>query len=108
MGFPRPVDLPQHRGVTGVLKGRIEVGLDEIEEGFEVGVTAVLRLLLATLRNFVQKGKDLLGCDGSKIVVCAKVLTELGEGGAVGLNRIFFQNSSCGTLCRPEPPDRVS
>jgi phosphoribosylformylglycinamidine (FGAM) synthase-like amidotransferase family enzyme len=90
------------------LNGRIEIGLDEIEEGFEVGVTAVFGLLLSALSDFVQKGEDLLGCDGCQIAVSAKVLTELAEGGTVGLDRIFFLNSSCGTPCRSEPHGRVS
>ncbi len=60
----------------------------------------MLGLLLPTFGDFVQKGENFLGRDGSKYVVTAKMLTELGEGGVVGLIRIFFQNSSCGTLCR--------
>ena len=68
----------------------------------------MLALLLPTLGDFVQKGENFLGRDGSKFVVFAKVLTELGEGGAVGLNRIFFQNSSCGTHCRLGLHGRVS
>ena len=107
-GFAWPIDLPQHRGIAGVLNGGIEIGLDEIEEGLEVGVTAVLGLLLSALGDLVQKRENLLGCDGSKIAVFAKVITELGERGAVGLDRIFFQNSSCGTLCRLELLGRVS
>jgi hypothetical protein len=90
------------------LNGRIEICLDEIEEGLEVGVTAVLGLLLSALGDFVQEGEDLLGCNGCKIVVCAKVLTELGEGGTVRLDRIFFQILSCGTLCRLGLLGRVS
>jgi hypothetical protein len=89
-GFAWPVDFPQHRGIARVLSGWIEIGLDEIEEGLEVGVAAVLGLLLSALGDFVQEGEDLLGCNGCKIVVCAKVLTELGEGGTVRLDRIFF------------------
>jgi hypothetical protein len=107
-GFSWPVDFSQHRGITGVLNGGIKVRLDEIEEGFEVRVAAMLGLLLATLGDLVQESEDLLGCDGSEIGVCAKVLTELGEGGTVGLDRIFFQNSSCGTLCRLALPGRLS
>jgi hypothetical protein len=90
------------------LNRRIEIGLDEIKEGLEVGVTAVLGLLLSALSDFVQKGEDLLGCDGSKIAIVAKMVTQLGERRTVGFDRIFFQNSSCGTLCRHEPPGRVS
>ena len=90
------------------MNGRIEIGLDEIEEGLEVGVTPVFGLLLSALSDFVQKREDLLGCDGSKIAIVAKVVTQLGERKTVGLDRIFFQNSSCGTPCRPEPPGRVS
>ena len=107
-GFAWPVDFPQHRGIAGVLNGRIKIGLDEIEEGLEVGVTSVLGLLLAALGDSIEEGENLFGCDGRKIVVCAEVLTKLGEGGTVGLDRIFFQNSSCGTPCRHEPPGRVS
>jgi hypothetical protein len=68
----------------------------------------VLGLLLPTLGDFVQKGENFLGRDGSKFVVFAKVLTQLGEGGAVGLNGIFCRNSSCGALCRLGLPGRVS
>ena len=68
----------------------------------------MLGLLLLTFGDFVQKRENFLGRDGSKFVVYAEVLTELGEGGAVGLNRIFFQNSSCGTHCRLGLHGRVS
>jgi hypothetical protein len=68
----------------------------------------VLGLLLPTLGDFVQKRENFLGGDGSKLVVFAKVLTELGEGGSVGFNRIFFRNSSFGTLRRVGLPGRVS
>jgi len=98
-GLARPEEPSQHRGIAGVLNGRIKIGLDEIEEGLEVGVTSVLGLLLSALGDFIEEGENLFGGDGRKIVVCAEVLTKLGEGGTVGLDRIFFQNSSCGTLC---------
>lgn len=98
-GLARSEEPSQHRGIAGVLNGRIKIGLDEIEEGLEVGVTSVLGLLLAALGDFIEEGENLFGGDGRKIVVCAEVLTKLGEGGTVGLDRIFFQNSSCGTLC---------
>ena len=68
----------------------------------------MLGLLLPSFGDYVQKGENFLGRDGSKFVVYAKVLTELGEGGAVGLNRIFFQNSCCGILCRLGLHGRVS
>ena len=90
------------------MNGGLEICLDEVEEGLQVGVTAVLGLLLPTFGDFVQKGENFLGRDGSKVVLFAKVLTELGESGAVGLNRIFFQNSSCGTPCRLGLHGRVS
>jgi hypothetical protein len=90
------------------LSGRIEIGLDEIEKGFEVGVTAMFGLLLSALSDLVQKREDLLGCDGSQFAIVAKVVTQLGERRTVGLDGIFFQNSSCGTPCRPEPPGRAS
>jgi hypothetical protein len=90
------------------LNGRIEIGLDEIEERLEMGVTPVLGLLLSALSDLVQKGEDLLGCDGSKITIVAKVVTQFGERRTVGLDRIFFQNSFCGTLCRIGLPGRVS
>ena len=99
-GLARPEEPSQHRGIAGVLNGRIKIGLDEIEEGLEVGVTSVLGLLLAALGDSIEEGENLFGCDGRKIVVCAEVLTKLGEGGTVGLDRIFFQNSSCDTLCK--------
>jgi hypothetical protein len=35
-GLAGPVEPPQHRGITGVLNGGIEIGLDEIEEGLEM------------------------------------------------------------------------
>jgi hypothetical protein len=110
-GFTGAVEPPQHRGSnrgSGVLTAGIQVGLDEIERGFQVGVAAVFRLLLAAFGDLVEEREDLFGCDGCQIAVSAKMLTELAEGGTVGLDRIFFQNSSCGTPCRPEPPGRVS
>ena len=54
----------KHRGITRVLNGGIKVGLDEIEKGFEMGVTAVLRLLLATFGDLVEEREDLFGCNG--------------------------------------------
>ena len=33
-GFARPIEPPQHRGITGIPNGRIEIGPDEIEERF--------------------------------------------------------------------------
>ena len=107
-GFAWPVDFPQHRSIARVLNGRIEIGLDEIEEGLEVGVTTVLGLLLSALRDHVQKGENLLGCDGGKIAVIAKVVAKFGQRSAVGLNRIFSLNSSCGTLDKLGLPGRVS
>jgi hypothetical protein len=73
-----------------------------------VGVTAVLGLLLSALSDLPKKGQDLLGGDDGKILVFAEMVTELGEGGAVGLDRVFFQSSFCGTLCRLGLPGRVS
>ena len=67
-----------------------EIGLNKIEEGLEVGVAAMLGLLLSALSDSVQKGENLLGCDGSKIAIIAKVVTELGERRAVGLRSYFF------------------
>lgn len=107
-GFAWPIDFPQHRSIARIWNGRIEIGLDEIEEDIEVGVTTVLGLLLSALRDHVQKGEDLLGCDGGKIAVTAKVVAKFGQRSAVGLNRIFFLNSSCGTLDKLELPGRVS
>jgi hypothetical protein len=63
-GLAWPKDHLKHRGVTGVLYAGIQVGLDEIEKGFEVGVTAVLRLLLAAFGDLVEEREDLFGCDG--------------------------------------------
>jgi hypothetical protein len=37
------------------LNGEIEIGLDEVEESLEVGVTAVLGLLLSVCGDLVQK-----------------------------------------------------
>jgi hypothetical protein len=37
------------------LYGGIEIGLDEVEEGLEVGVTAVLGLLLSVFGDLAQK-----------------------------------------------------
>jgi len=90
------------------LNGRVEIGLDEIEEGLEVGVPTVLGLLLSALRDHVQKGENLLRCDGGKIAVIAKVVAKFGQRSAVGLNSIFFLNSSCGTLGKLGLPGRVS
>jgi len=65
-------------------------------------------LLFSAFCDFAQQRQNFVGCDGGKIPVFAEVITELGAGNAVGLNRIFFRNSSCGTLDRPELPVRVS
>ena len=54
-GLAGPVDLPEHRGITRVLNGSIEVGPDEVEESLEVGITAMLRLLLTALSDLAQK-----------------------------------------------------
>jgi hypothetical protein len=37
------------------LNGGIEIGLDEVEEGLQVGVTAVLGLLLSFFADFVEE-----------------------------------------------------
>jgi hypothetical protein len=63
-GFARPIDLPQHRSIAGVLNAGIQVGLDEVEKGFEVGVAAVLCLLLSAFGDLVEEREDLFGCDG--------------------------------------------
>jgi hypothetical protein len=60
------------------LNGKIEIGLDEIEEGLEVGVTTVLGLLLSALRDHVQKRENLFRSDGGKIAVIAKVVAKFG------------------------------
>jgi hypothetical protein len=60
-----------------------EIGLNKIEEGLEVGVAAVPGLLLSTLSDLARKRENLLGCDGGKIAVFAKVVTEPGERSAV-------------------------
>jgi hypothetical protein len=60
------------------LNGKIEIGLDEIEENLEVGVTTVLGLLLSALRDHVQKGENLFRCYGGKIAVIAKVVAKFG------------------------------
>ncbi len=54
-GLAGPVDLPEHRGIARVLNGRIKVGPDEVEEGLEVGIAAMLRLLLSALSDLAQK-----------------------------------------------------
>jgi len=107
-GFAGPIEPPQHGGITGVLNGGIKIGLDEIEERLEVGVTAVFGLLFPTLGDFAQERQHFVGCDGAKIPVFAEVITELGDRNAVGLDRIFFPNSSCVTPDRPELPVPVS
>ncbi len=106
--FARPVDLSQHGGIARILNGGVEIGLDEVEEGLEVGVSAVLGLLLSLLSDLLQEGEDLLGGSGSKFPILAEMTDKLGQGRAIRLNRIFFPNSSCGTLGRLEPLDRVS
>ena len=71
-GLAGPVDLPVHRGIARVLNAGIQVGLDEIEKGFEVGVTAVFRLLLAAFGDLVEQREDLFRCDGSQIALSKK------------------------------------
>ena len=90
------------------MNGEAKIGLDEVEEGLEVGITAMFGLLFSAFCDFAQERQDFVGCDGGKIPVFPEVITELGERNAVGLNRIFFPNSSCGTLDRLELPVRVS
>ena len=107
-GFAGPIEPPQHRGIAGVLNVWIKIGPDEIEERFEVGVTAMFGLLFSALCDFAQERQNFVGCDAGKIPILAKVSRKFGERLPVGLNRIFFQNSSCGTLGRPELPVRVS
>jgi hypothetical protein len=53
--FAWPVDLSQHGCIARILKRGIEIGLDEIEERFEVGVSTVLGLLLSVFSDLVQK-----------------------------------------------------
>jgi hypothetical protein len=106
--FAGPIELPQHWGIARVLNGRIEIGLDEIEERFEVGITSVFSLLFPSLLDFAQERQNFIGCDAGKILIVAELSRKFGERLAVGLNRIFFPNSFCGTLDRPELPVRVS
>jgi hypothetical protein len=40
--FPRPKEFLQHERVTRILKLRIKVIADEVEEGFKVGIAGVL------------------------------------------------------------------
>jgi hypothetical protein len=40
--LPGPKKFPQHRGIAWIRKLGIEVVPDEVEEGFEVGITGVL------------------------------------------------------------------
>lgn len=54
-GLAGPVESFQHRGITGVLNGGIEINPDEIEEGIRMGAAAVLRLLLSALSDLAQK-----------------------------------------------------
>ena len=107
-GFAGPIEPPQHRGIAGVLNVWIKIGPDEIEERFEVGVATVFGLLFSALCDFVQERQNFVGCDAGKIPILAKVSGKFGERLAVGLNRIFSQNSSCGTLGRSELLARVS
>jgi hypothetical protein len=100
-GFAGPIEPPQHGGITGVLSGGINIGLDEIEKRLEVGVTAMFGLLFSALCDFAQERQNFVGYDGGKIPVFAEVIIKLGERNAVELNRIFSQNSSCGNLDRP-------
>jgi len=51
----RPIQFPEHRRITGILKGRVEIGLDEIEEGFQMGIPSMLGLLFASFSYFVQE-----------------------------------------------------
>ena len=73
-----------------------------------MGIAAVFGLLFSALCDFAQERQDFVGCDGGKISILAEVTIKFGERPAVGLNRIFFPNSSCGTLGRLELPVRVS
>jgi len=90
------------------LNGGIEIGLDEVEESLQVGVTAVLGLLFSVFGDLVQKGEDILGSNRNKIPVIAEVVTKLVQRGTIRLNRIFFPNSSCGILDRLASLVRVS
>ena len=65
-------------------------------------------LLFPALCDFAQERQNFVGCDAGKIPILAKVSREFGERLAVGVNRIFFPNSFCGTLGRLEPLVRVS
>ncbi len=70
------------------------IGPDEIEEGLQAGIAAVLGLLLSTLRDLAQKGENFFGCNGSKVPASAQVITEFGERNGVRFDRVFFRNSS--------------
>jgi hypothetical protein len=49
------------------LKGGVEVDLDEIEEGFQVGIAAMFGPLLSSLGYFVQEGEDLFRTDSIQL-----------------------------------------
>ena len=46
-----------------VLKGCIEVDVDEVKEGFQVGVTDMVGLSPSSFHYFVQKRQDLFRTD---------------------------------------------
>jgi hypothetical protein len=108
VGFAGPIEPTQHGCITGVLKGGIKIGHNEIEERLEVGVTAVFGLLFQAFCHFAQERQNFVGCDGGKIPILAKVITEFGKRNAIGLNRISFPYSSCGTLDRLELLAQIS
>jgi len=54
------------------LNGRIEIGLDEVEEGLEVRITAMFGLLFFALCDFAQERQKFVECDGGKVSILLK------------------------------------
>jgi hypothetical protein len=57
------------------LKRWLEVGFDEVKEGVQVRVTAVLGLVPSSLGYFVQKRQDLFRTDAIEHAILADVST---------------------------------
>jgi hypothetical protein len=74
--------------ILGVGIGRI---LDEIEKGFEAGITIAFGGLFGSVSEFGQKGKDLIWGEGIHLSI-TKFSLELGKDELIVLQCIFFLN----------------
>jgi len=78
-----PIQFPEHRRITGILEGRVKIGLYEVEEGSQMRIPSVLGLLFPSFSYFVQERENLFRTYFIQVAIRANVVTEFGQRGSV-------------------------